>query len=84
MRLLTINRSRRENYHAEMPESAHRPSGKTSWPGDRREEPHEFVSALMRPTNSHFCAKNSRTKHNVVKDAKVGKPLQWEKKTLQQ
>ena len=73
MKLLTIPGSLGENYDAQMLESAH-------GPGDRGEEPRACISDLMRPGDSSFCAKNSRTKHNMVKDAKVGKSLHSEKK----
>lgn len=73
MRLLIINRFRRENYYAEMSELVYRFLGKIFWSGDRREELYEFVSVLMRFINFYFCVKNSRIKYNVVKDVKVGK-----------
>lgn len=72
MKLLTIDCSLGEDCYAQMLESAHRLSEQTPWPRDKREQPHAFIRALMRPADSYFCAKNTRTKHDMVKDAKVG------------
>lgn len=63
-----------------MLESAHRPSEQTPWLEDKREQPHAFIRALMRAADPYFCAQNTRTKHNMVKDAKVGEIPSFRKK----
>lgn len=78
MKLLTIHCSQGENHQAQMHESAHRSTEQPRWPGDK-ERATRVYQCFTKPADSYFCAKNSRTKHNVVKDAEVGKSLHSEK-----